>query len=228
MIGLVRPHLEKSKTPRSLFVPFQLGRPLGEPGDPAFQRRVLVAALRLLERKDGPVILEDFPDDAPGWFDTPDWRPAVALPRSASPTSGDAVAWATAFGAELDIVGHVQRQAVEERGRTTVGLSRQPVEAWPAYAAGFLSGNLPAPTPGLPSSALSLRFLCDDIKAFYGEAAQVSAPYPSSRQLDTWFWKETLAGALIQEVRRGGLGSDNRALATVAARFLVPRPYVQE
>lgn len=36
VIGLVRPHIEKSANPRGLFVPFPLGRPLGEPGDAAF------------------------------------------------------------------------------------------------------------------------------------------------------------------------------------------------
>src|SRR3546814_20245121 len=35
------------------------------PGDPDFQRRVLRAVLALLERTDGPVILEDYPEDAP-------------------------------------------------------------------------------------------------------------------------------------------------------------------
>jgi len=41
-----------------LMLPFMLGRPLGEPNDAMFQRRVLLQALRLLERDDGPVILE--------------------------------------------------------------------------------------------------------------------------------------------------------------------------
>ena len=52
-IGLVRPHMDKIGPPRGLWVPFQLGRPLGEPGDKDFQRRVVLQALALLERKDG-------------------------------------------------------------------------------------------------------------------------------------------------------------------------------
>ena len=47
-IGLVRPHLEQVRPPRGLWTPFQLGRPLGEPGDAIFQRRVLLQALNLL------------------------------------------------------------------------------------------------------------------------------------------------------------------------------------
>lgn len=70
-IGLVRYQMEQVKPPRGLWTPFQLGRPLGEPEDAVFQRRVLMQALGLLERTDGPVILEDFPDDPPGWSDRP-------------------------------------------------------------------------------------------------------------------------------------------------------------
>ena len=49
-IALIRPQAENTKPPRALWVPFELGRPFCPPGDPAFQRRVILAALRLLER----------------------------------------------------------------------------------------------------------------------------------------------------------------------------------
>ena len=61
----MRENTEQMQLPRFLWVPFELGRPFGAPGEPDFQRRVLIAALALLERDDGPVILEDFPDEAP-------------------------------------------------------------------------------------------------------------------------------------------------------------------
>ena len=44
-ISLIRQHSEQIKPPRALWVPFELGRPLGVPGDPGFQARVLVSAL---------------------------------------------------------------------------------------------------------------------------------------------------------------------------------------
>src|SRR5687768_14386820 len=50
--------------PRALWVPFMLGRPFGVPNDAAFQERVLLAALRVLEAPSGPV-LADYPEDAP-------------------------------------------------------------------------------------------------------------------------------------------------------------------
>ena len=95
VIASVLPQVEKTRPPRAVFVPFMLGRPLGEPNDPAFQRRVLMQALGLLERPDGPVILEQFPDDNPSWFDQPDWKPAVDLPVPG--TYQDASAWEAAF-----------------------------------------------------------------------------------------------------------------------------------
>ena len=66
----MREHTEAIHPPRALWVPFILGRPFGVPGDSAFQRRVLVAALRLLEAPAGPV-LADYPEDAPPPGDEP-------------------------------------------------------------------------------------------------------------------------------------------------------------
>ncbi len=59
-ISLLREITEKIKPPRALFVPFPLGYPLGEPGNPELQTRVMRAAFALLVRNDVPV-LESFP-----------------------------------------------------------------------------------------------------------------------------------------------------------------------
>ena len=108
-ISLIRPQTENTRPPRALWVPFELGRPFGPPGDPAFQRRVLLAALRLLERPDGPVLLEDFPDDDPRRQPDPGWQPP-ALPRRTG--EGDA---ASALEAE------VHRDVLRERFRQGPG-----------------------------------------------------------------------------------------------------------
>lgn len=221
-IGAVRVQMEKTQPPRGLFVPFQLGRPLGEPQDAAFQRRVLVHALGLLERTDGPVILEDFPDDPPGWRDAPDWVPP-SVPDSGEPANPDA--WRTAFAAELAALQSRWTQARSRFGRTTVGLSFVAPEDWPSLAAAFIGGELPL-VPGHATAALTLRFLCDDIKAFYGEAGQAVGPAPASRQLDAWFWRGTLAGRLLVALRTMAMASDNNAMKTVGGRFFVPAPWL--
>ncbi|PPR23423.1 MAG: hypothetical protein CFH39_00667 [Alphaproteobacteria bacterium MarineAlpha10_Bin2] len=50
-ISLIRLHSEKTRPPRALWVPFELGRPFGPPNDVPFQRRVLMATLELLQAK---------------------------------------------------------------------------------------------------------------------------------------------------------------------------------
>src|ERR1700744_2302950 len=98
-IASVRAQAEKPPPTRALWTTSQLGRPLGEPENASFQRRVLLAALSLLERTDGPVILEDFTEDPPGWPYTPGWRaPPLVDPNDPLETLD---AWAAAFDAEL-------------------------------------------------------------------------------------------------------------------------------
>jgi hypothetical protein len=63
-ISLIRLHTEKTNPPRALWVPFELGRPFGVPNDPAFQRRVVLAALALLDARSGPLIV-DYPEEVP-------------------------------------------------------------------------------------------------------------------------------------------------------------------
>ena len=59
-ISLLREVAERVRPPRTLWVPFPLGYPLGEPGRPEIQERVLAAALDLLRRHSDRPILEDF------------------------------------------------------------------------------------------------------------------------------------------------------------------------
>jgi len=223
VIALVLPQVEKTRPPRAVMVPFMLGRPFGEPNDAGFQRRVLEQALCLLVRTDGPVILEHFPDDNPSWFDRPGWEPAVALPAPAELLMP--AEWKAALGAELALVLPAWERFRLRFGRTTVGLAGQPPDAWPGYATAFLAGDLPR-IPAHETPALALRFLADDLKALYGEAVQADGMPPSARQIDTWFWRRTVAGRLLIALRSLAMQSGNNALKTVGGRFFVPVPYL--
>ena len=216
VLAIVLSQVVKTRPPRAVMTPFMLGRPLGEPNDAAFQRRVLLQALRLLERMDGPVILEHFPDDNPSWFDRPDWVPAVTLPAPGHPMD---------WQAELDLVLPAWERFKARFGRTTVGLAGQPPEDWAAFATSFLTGALPT-VPAHDTPALALRFLCDDIKALYGEAVQADGAPPSARQIDGWFWRQTVAGQLLIALRGAAMVSENNALKTVGGRFFVPAPFL--
>lgn len=57
-LSLLREVAAVLKPPRTLFVPFPMGFPLGEPNNPELQHRVIAAALALLERDDVPLLAE--------------------------------------------------------------------------------------------------------------------------------------------------------------------------
>ncbi len=58
-LSLLREITEKIQPPRALFVPFQLGYPLGKPDNVELQTRIIRTAFALLPRSDTP-ILETF------------------------------------------------------------------------------------------------------------------------------------------------------------------------
>jgi len=223
-IGLIRPHMEKTCVPRGLWVPFELGRPLGEPENADFQRRVLLTALRLLERPGGPVILDDYPEEAPGRLPDAGWTPAVTLPPVEAPAD-DASAWdwARALEAELAMVLPTWDRAQAARGRTTVGVGRLPVTTWASLLCSFLGGHAAGPSPVPDLRAIqAARYVVDDLKALYTEAAVAPGAAPSSQQVLDWFWDHTVAARLIRAVRKACLTSTDKVLTIVGGNQLVP------
>jgi hypothetical protein len=63
-VSLLREVSEKVRPPRTLFVPFPFGYPLGKPNQPALQHQVIEASLNLLTKPDPLPILADFEDRA--------------------------------------------------------------------------------------------------------------------------------------------------------------------
>jgi hypothetical protein len=220
-LASVRVQAERTQPPRALWTAAAMGRPVGEPDDPDFQRRVVGMALGLLERTDGPVILEDFPEDPPGLTDTPGWT----SPPTQTAVFPTPVQWRAAFQAEMQGLMPLWSAARARFGRTSIGLSFLPPEAWPDFAAQVLGGGLPV-TPQLGTAALSARHFCDDVKALYGEAAQAVGPKPSPMQVDRWFWRQTVAGEMLRALRQVAMASENNGLKTVGGRFFVPTPWV--
>ena len=62
-LSLLREVSEKVLPPRTLFVPFPMGSPLGEPGNPDLQNRIIRAALDLLNNSEKLPLLADFEGD---------------------------------------------------------------------------------------------------------------------------------------------------------------------
>jgi hypothetical protein len=218
-ISLVRPQTENTRPPRALWVPFELGRPFGPPNDSQFQKTVIMAALRLLEKETGPVVLEDFPNDDPREQPDPRWRAPLAKARV---IDGSPDALAAALEGEIRGLEDAYRRSVAERGRTLVGLSGLSIPQAGRYVASWLRGETPeSPSPEM-SAPLTLRFAVDDLKAYYLEAALAGPAKPSSRQLGDWFWCETAAGAAIFALRKAHMTSADDRLKAIAGLFLVP------
>lgn len=55
---------------------------------------------------------------------------------------------------------------------------------------------------------------------------QADGPPPSARQIDRWFWRETVAGQMLLALRSMAMKSDKNALKTVGGRCFVPAPYL--
>ena len=220
-ISLIREHTAKIHPPRTLWVPFELGRPLGAPNDPEFQMDVLRAALALLERESGPV-LEDYPHDAPAGGGEP-WACPVALPGA---EAGDQQA---RLLREIELLQPWYEESVRGRGRSAVGLSGvEGVDTIASFLAGFVSGE-PGTAPEGANEEVPrlLRFMADDIKAFYLEAATAQpGRSATSADLNDWLYKETTLGGLLYDLRdRLAASEDPREKAT--AGVLIPLTYAQ-
>ena len=172
-ISLVREHTETIRPPRALWVTFELGRPLGIPDDAPFQRRVVKAALDLLERTDGPLIA-DYPEHIEEEADFTGW----ACPINLAPRPSDTLA------AEIDRLAVWYDRAVAARGRTTVGVSGLDMPGAGRLVAQAMDGTLPP--------AQSLKEAIDDLRAYYLEAASAFPDPGSSKARKAWFWDETI------------------------------------
>lgn len=223
-VVLIRPQAENTKPPRALWVPFELGRPFGPPNDPAFQRRVLQAALTMLVEDGGPVRIVDFPDDDPRAQLDPAWQPPFV---PATVAKGDAGSLASRMEAEILLLQGAHRRWLEQHGRSTVGLSGLAIADCARHVADWLRGKAPpSPRDGF-SAPLILRFAVDDLKAYGLEAAAAGSAKPSSRQLTDWFWNETATGAAIHALRAVLLTHEDERLRLIVSNFIVPAARVR-
>ncbi|MCG8545767.1 MAG: hypothetical protein MJE12_16320, partial [Alphaproteobacteria bacterium] len=142
----MRDNTERLRPPRFLWVPFELGRPFGAPGDPAFQTKVLRALLALFEREDGPVILEDFPEDAPGGApdDGSGWVCPISLPKPEPETDSAVLAGVLQ---EVDTLAPWYELARETKDRTIFGVCGLEVDAVAAFLNDFFETTPDNPVP---------------------------------------------------------------------------------
>jgi len=222
-ISLIREHSEAIKPPRALWVPFELGRPFAVPHDPAFQRRVLLAVLRLLEAPSGPV-LADYPEAAPH-------TPADAMEGVACPVSFASAAApddpGAALAREIEEIAPWYDLARERRGRTTVGISGLSIEEAARIIDSHLKGQSDARINGL-SMGETLKLAYEDIRAYYFEAAGARPGGAQAREILRWFWFKTAAGRAFAQLQKVCLASRDESAKLFASRSLVPNVIQRE
>lgn len=188
-LGSQRNQIANSAPPRALWCDFPLGRPLGAPGDAAFQHRVLAHAFRLLDAT-GPVF-EEFPeaihDDAsevlacemPPRHDAA-LHPAVDEARGLRPAYDRAVAeFGNGSGTGRAIDADGVPGAIEAFVRV--------VEGSPWKQAGI---------PGIPSR------VAQDVRGYYETAALgLSDHTPSAWAGARWFFDATEGGRAVLGAR---------------------------
>ena len=190
VLSSVRGMAEKASPPRALHCEFPLGRPLGKPGDAAFQRDVLMRALALLDAPQGPVLV-----DHPEVIEAEDQPMACTVPPRFDPSLPPAVDEARGLRRAYD-------RSLARRGVTSVGrvLSADEVPKALAMLDAIANGAdwEKAEIPGSNTNAM-----CHDIRSYYHEAALelVDGPPPGGRAAEAWFHESTEAGKTVLAAR---------------------------
>ena len=195
LVGFVREHIEVIRPPRSLFLDFPMGRSMGKPNDPEFQKKVIRAAFELLEASRGPVI-EDFPEIIP----VKEGRMGYALPPElvlSVSDIGDVDVIPSEVRNEMEALRPDYAAAIAARGRTTVGASGLAIEELAPFVASFLDGEIPkSPRKGMPAIPL-LKLVVEDLEAYYTETRTHRDSIDDLELMGEWFWEKTKAGRLL-------------------------------
>lgn len=188
-IGSVREQIYGTAPPRGLFCDFPLGRPLGVPGDAAFQRRVIEHAFGLLERRepvvgDYDVVIADQASETlvcplPARMD-PDAHPAIDEAKGLRPAYERAVA---KYGNRAGAVRLLDADSIPAAIESFIRVA----EGHPWKQAGI---------PGIPAR------VSQDIRGYYEMAAMEIADHtPAAWAGYRWFRDQTKTGEVIQKAR---------------------------
>jgi hypothetical protein len=226
MIALVREHAEQMKPPRALWVPFELGRPLGAPSDPLFQRRVIDAAFVLLDAPEGPLLV-DFGEEAPidAASEEGEEEPWVCPVSFAQPLEGGEKSLADRVKEEIDEMEPWYEQAKARRARTMVGVSEMSLSEAVDFLAQFLEpGAKPVIPAGKSYAELhnAFRYAAEDVKVYYQEAALALPGKPKRGELNKWFFTQTEAGKFLIAVCEQTIHGKDRFTAGMAWGNIVP------
>jgi len=227
-ISLIYEHTAAIQPPRALWVPFELGRPLGVPNDPEFQKRVLKMTLDLLAESSGPV-LASYPEKAPEVSGpTNAWVcPIILAPPPSEEVQDKLLSQVLSEIGELAPWYDLGRR---RRGRTLFGVSGLTIDECARFLASLTAADQPAgvtvPVAITAGHSLgeTLKRASEDLFAWYTEAAaaQPGDTSPTRQALEDWFWGETAAGRLKLDLARHRTKHPDPLVRRVIERNLVP------
>lgn len=189
-IASIRAQAAAARAPRMLYAEFPLGRPLGKPNDPPFQRLVLDAAFSLVHRTDVPLLV-----DFPVVIDDESEQPlACTIPLAHDPAMHPATTEARGLRAAYER----NRAATGRTFVTRVGDADRVTELIEVFVR--VADGVSLDDCGLPPAQLGAAAL--DVRAYYEEAAMAIADHvPAARQAESWFYRTTETGALLRRAR---------------------------
>ena len=188
-LGSIRKQIESGAPPRGLWCDFPLGRPLGKPGDPEFQHRVLGAAFALLDSPE-PVLtefLEAVPDDGAEML-------ACPLPPRHDPDDHPAIVEARGLRSAYD-------RGVEMSGGRFGAGRVVAADDIPGAIESFIriAGGTPWKEAGIPG--LPMR-VSQDIRGYYETAALAMVDHaPAAWASTRWFLDQTETGKVMTAAR---------------------------
>lgn len=189
-LGSVRKQIEEAAPPRGLWCDFPLGRPLGKPGDAAFQMRVLKHAFSLLDATEP--VFEEFPERV-----SDENNEALSCPmpprtnKALHPALDEVRGLRPAYDRAIARYGN--------RAATGRVISVDEIEEALAALISVAEGT-PWTEAGIPGGVTSR--VVQDIRGYYEIAALgLSDHIPSAWAGTNWFYDETQAGKAVLNAR---------------------------
>jgi len=208
------------KPPRALAVPFELGRPLGIPDNPAFQTQVMSAAFATLEHPGPGPVFKEFDQDIPA-IDSSGQQPWVCPVSFAK--KPEAEGFEGTVTEEIELLTPWYDKAQQAKGHTTVGASGLTVAEINRFLNRFFADKdmMDNPNPDLPLGD-TFKLAVEDLKAFYNESAAAQPGYATSKDMADWFWGETSAGRMLLQLKQACSEHPDGLVKLFALFILVP------
>jgi hypothetical protein len=171
--------------PRALYCDFPLGRPLGRPNDPAFQRAVLDAAFALLDATEPTIVT--YPETI---LDDVEAPLACPMPPRLDPNLPRAVDEARGLRRAFD-----RAEAGGLRTAVDVDAVEPALRAFQRVVDGT-----PWEQAEIPENPLVAAL---NVRSYYEQAAAALSDHvPAARAGESWFARETEAGELMHEAQQ--------------------------